>query len=112
MQLQHQVPGKVPQGTEGSGADTQVRFRKMQSLGEVPEGSGGEGIGAEGSGADIEVRFWKVLVQKQIIIYKRQRRTVKLLGIAPEFILDGFDSRKLAEFWLNTYGRRPVLHKL
>ena len=44
MQLQHQVPGKVPEGTEGSGADTEVRFWKVlaQSLGEVPEDSGAE----------------------------------------------------------------------
>ena len=44
MQLQHQVPGKVPEGAEGSGADTEARFRKVlvQSLGEVPEGSGAE----------------------------------------------------------------------
>ena len=36
-----------------------MRFRKVpvQSLGEVPEGSG-----SEGSGADIEVRFRKVAV--------------------------------------------------
>ena len=41
VQLQHQVPGKVPDGTEGSSADTEVRFRKVlvQSLGEVPEDS-------------------------------------------------------------------------
>ena len=44
MQLQHPVPGKGPEGTEGSGADTGFRFRKVlvQSLGEVPEGSGAE----------------------------------------------------------------------
>ena len=29
-------------------------------LGQVPESSCAEGLGAEGSGADTEVRFWKV----------------------------------------------------
>ena len=55
MQLQHEVPGKVPEGTEGSGADTEVRFWKVlvQNLGQVPEGSGAD-----------EVRFRKVPVQK------------------------------------------------
>ena len=76
MQLQPQVPGKVPEGTEGPGADTEARFRVLvQSLGEVPKGSsaeprwgsgrfrrrywgqvpegyGAEGFGAEGSGAN------------------------------------------------------------
>ena len=44
MQLQHQVPGKVPEGTEGSGADTEAGFWKVlvQSLGEVLEGSSAE----------------------------------------------------------------------
>ena len=41
MQLQHGVPSKVREGAAGSGADTEVGFRKVlvQSLGEVPEGS-------------------------------------------------------------------------
>ena len=64
MQLQHQVP--VPEGTEGSGAGTELRFRKVQSLGEVLEGSGAEGIGAAGSCADIAVRFCKVPLQKEM----------------------------------------------
>ena len=44
MQLQQQVLGKVPEGTKGCGAAAEVRFRKIlvQSLGEVPEGSGAE----------------------------------------------------------------------
>ena len=65
MQLQHQVPGKVLEGTEGSGADTEARFRKVlvQSLGEVPEGSG----------ADTEVRFWKVPLQSLGEAYGRFR---------------------------------------
>ena len=44
MQLQHQVPDKVPEGTEGSGANTEVRFLKVPvlSLAEVQEGSGVE----------------------------------------------------------------------
>ena len=44
MQLQRWVPGKVPEGTEGSGAATEVRFRKVlvRSLDEVLEGSGAE----------------------------------------------------------------------
>ena len=54
MQLQLQVPGKVPEGPEGSGVDAEVRFRKVlaQSLGESPEGSG-RVLGGfwEGSGA-------------------------------------------------------------
>ena len=35
-------PGKVPEGTEGSGADIEVRFRKVlvQTPGGRPEGSG------------------------------------------------------------------------
>ena len=44
-----QVPGKVPvqrlgEALQGSGADTEVRFRKVpvQALGEVPEGSGAD----------------------------------------------------------------------
>ena len=46
--------GQVP---EGSGADNQVRIRKVpvQRLGEVPEDSG-LGEVQEGSGADAEVR--------------------------------------------------------
>ena len=61
MQLQRQVPGKVPvqrlgevlQGS-GSGADAEVRFQKVpvQSLGQV-----------EGCGADTQVRIRKVPVQ-------------------------------------------------
>ena len=44
VQLQHQVPGKVPECTEGSAARTEVRFRKglVQSLGWVLEDSGAE----------------------------------------------------------------------
>ena len=32
MRLQQQVQGKVPEGPEGCGADTEVRFRKVQKV--------------------------------------------------------------------------------
>ena len=86
MQLQHQVPGKVPEGTTRSGADAQARFRDVlaQSLDEVPKssdaeprrGSGGfrcrgarvlVQIPGDVSGADVEVRFRKVPVQKVLV---------------------------------------------
>ena len=55
---------KLSQVPDGSGAHTQVRIRKfpVQTLGEVPEGSGADPIGEvpEGSGADAEVRFRRV----------------------------------------------------
>ena len=47
MQLQHQVPGKVPEGTH---TEVKVRFRKVPV--QVPEGSGAESRFQEGSGAE------------------------------------------------------------
>ena len=80
VQLQHQVPGKVPEGTEGSGADiesqflegsgadTEVRFHSGRFAQKVPVQ-----IPRSGSGVDTEVRFRKVPVQSLGEAYGRFR---------------------------------------
>ena len=55
-QLQHQVPGKVLEGTEGSGSDIEgakVWKVLLEKLGEVPEGSSGEVV--QRSGAEVPI---------------------------------------------------------
>ena len=66
MQLQHQIPGKIPEGTEGSGTNIEIRFLKLpvRSLAEVREDSGTEPrSGSEGSWYRAWLRFGKIPVQ-------------------------------------------------
>ena len=64
MQLQHQVPGKVPEGTGSSNANAEVKEVGRvvaECVGEVPGGSGA----VLGSGSrQCLVRFRKVPMQK------------------------------------------------